>query len=292
MIFRAYFNGLRQGWRLKKIVLLLWLFNLIWALLFLNPYMKAFRGFFSHRLVGHLLARENIYTYYNEFYFFMKPAVQAARQALSVGDMLFLLFLFLLGGGIVYAFLQETPVTLRAFWRQTGYFAGRLLRLFVLVMVLFLILGVVALIFALPAFGYAANNMSETHLAFALLWTGLVGIFFLTVFLLLTDLSRLYLVHHDAASVWRSLWEAFRSFFRNPVAYFFTYLLYATSALIGFIIYFIIQRALPAGSPLALMAGFLWLQLAIFFRYWVRISRFGAAGEIWLTTNGAPTAQK
>ena len=88
-------KGLQNTWQLKKLIMILWAINFIVASLFLIPYSSTFRDFFSNRMVTDILAEQNIFTYYAEFYHHMRSAVSSSFSWIQAGNLVhYLLIMF------------------------------------------------------------------------------------------------------------------------------------------------------------------------------------------------------
>ncbi len=273
---RSIIEGLRQGWKRRSIFILLWLANLGWAVLFLNPYLQTFKKFFAHRLVTDVLARSSIYTYYAEFYYYMKDGVVAAQKALSAANLVFALLMFLASSGIVDAFVEQENFGIRRFLSRSGEFAGRMLRLGVLGVGLGIALLLTGLIPSLPFFLWIAASPTETTIFPVVGAVVLIYLLLFTAGLLLMDLSRLYLVRDNLLRVRAAFGKAWRYFRKHWFRLLLLYGMLGVMVLgfLGISNYFLLH--LPDTSTEWYLISFMMLQVIIFLKIWLKYSRFGA----------------
>ncbi len=276
MIFRALQQGIGQGWKKRNIFFFLWALNFFWAVLFLSPYFKQFQQFFRHSLVTDILAKRSIYTYYAEFYYYMKNGVAAAQKALSVGNLLYSMLMFFLVAGIIAAFRHRDSFRLPEFLSTSGQFAGRMLRLGLLGIVLFLALAVTALLPSLPFIFWIASSPVEPTFLVAVSGMIMIYGFFLTVGLMILDLSQIFLVEQNLTRVRTALGMGIRYVWRH-----FLLLLAMYGVLgIGFLLFVLVGNflilKLPDHRMLWNLLTLLFVQALIFGKLWLKYSRFAA----------------
>lgn len=281
MILSAVKNGLKRSWELKRLSVLFWLFNFIFAVLFVRPFFTAFRSFFSHRLATEVLARQNIYTFYSEFFFYLKPAVTLAKQALLTGGFLFYLVAFLLSGGLLYFFVSRESVGLRTFWVESGRYLGRMLRLSILAAVVTLVTVFIAMsLFPLLKYLLLPDGATEPAIfAVFCIWL-LLFLLILLMDIVFIDLSRVFLVRDQLPQVLRAAWRSLTTILQLPGKLLIIFLLIHLFWLALFAGYWWLQSLLPDSTVPGVAANFILLQLFVFLQYWVRFSRFGALAQV------------
>ncbi len=275
MIAFSMKSGLQRGWQLKRILAIFWLGNLLIAALFLRPYTRSFYQFFKYRLVTDQLARQNLYTYFAEFYHYMKPAVETARLTLNLGGLLFFVLTILLSGGLVYYLLNREEVQLRTFWSQCGYFLGRMSRLVLLSVLLFLTVVLLSgIVFAL-IFWILPEHSPENQMFWAAVLGAVFTLFFLILYFIVLDLSKVYLVRNDSPVVpaFRHALRLFgKQFGKLLVTYALFYLL--SAALFGFS--FWLHSQVPGNSGWQIAVGFALTQIFLVLQFWFKFARIGA----------------
>ena len=285
MVFSAIQNGLRLSWKSRKILLLFCSFNLLTAVFFLRPYFTAFNTFFSKRLVTYILAQDNIYTYYSEFYHYMKYAVLASSQVIFIGGLLHFFISIILSGGLIYYFLCDEAVNLRTFFSQSGRFAGRMLRLVILSVVIFAAFLFACLLLFLPLKLIIPSGSAENIYFFVYAAWITLSVNVLLVALLLIDLTRIHIVEHESKSVVISFFESLNLFTRHYWEFTFAFIIIFIIGLVVFILFWWLQDFITDTNVCGIIAGFILLQLFVFAQYWVKFSRFGALVNITKQTD-------
>ncbi len=268
-------SGLLRSWEIKKILAIFWLLNLAVSLLFVQPLENAFNAFFNHRAAAGLLVHANLYSYLSEFLFKMKPAIDVSRQMFPGGGIiLFALSVFLSGGVFFYLVNDENP-KLAIFWSRSGYYFGRMVRIFLYSIFLFLvsifISGVLYLLLQL----LTPDNLPENKSFFLLLGWGFFSFLLLSLVMLIIDLCRFHLTMEDSRSVTSSLTRSLRFLRAEFWRLFPGYLLLHVFGLLIFGAYWFVQAFMPDSSPFGITIGFAVLQIFILINYWMKYSRAG-----------------
>ncbi len=275
MVASSIKTGLKRGWEIKKILALFWFGNLLTAVLFLRPYTRSFYQFFKHRLVTEQLARQNLYTYFAEFYHYMKPAVETAQLTLNLGGLVFFFLTVLFSGGLLFYLLNREEVQLRTFWSKCGYFVGRMSRLVLLGILLLLTVVVLSgLIFSL-IFWILPEYSPENVMFWGVVLGSVFTLFFLISYFVLLDLSKVYLVQNDSA-VLAAFRNALRLFWSQFGRLFLTYLIFYLAAGGFFLLSFWLHSRIPGISGLQIAVGFTLTQLFLILQYWLKFARLGA----------------
>ena len=280
MILTAVKNGLKRSWEVKELAALFLLLNFIFAVLFVRPFFTVFHSFFSQRLATELLARQNIYTFYSEFLFYMKPAVGLAKQALSTGGFVFYLLAFFLSGGFIYFFVSSGTVSLRTFWVEAGRYLGRMLRLAILAAAVTLVTLFIGMSLFIPLKHLLPEASAEPALfAVFCIWL-LLFLLILLVSMVFIDLTRLFLIRDQSPRVMPAARRALAVVLQLPGKLLLIFVLIHLFWLVLFAGYWWLQSCLPDTTAPGVFVNFILLQVFIFLQYWARFSRFGALAEV------------
>ncbi len=273
-------RGLQRSWQLKKIITVFWITNLVLASLFLHPYINSFEKFFANRAITDTLAKENLYTYFAEFYHFSKPAVHGFLQFIWLGSLVQLSLIFLMGGGLVYYFLRNDAVALRTFWTQSGYFLGRMMRLVALTVPILTITLLLGIMLSLPLNFLLPDSFSEIAYFYVYLSRGLIiGILSLLAFSII-DLTKIILVKENLNSVVTSFRKSLIIFSHHPLQFGGMYFVISIFTILLFISFWWLQQYVPDSNEWGIFGGFLMLQIFILLQFWIRFSKYGALYQI------------
>jgi hypothetical protein len=272
---RALKEGILRTWRLRPLLLLFWLINLLIAVLFLRPYLKSFDEFFTNRMVTDILAHRNIYTFYAEFYHYMSPLVREALNPLRSGILVqYMVFLLLSGGFIIYYYGPEKA--------QYGEFFLRSLRTMwpmfkMAVFIPFILLtgALLAILLILPLSLLVPEPAVENRYFFLLVTAGIIWGLVMLLFLLLLDLTRIRVIYYSSDSVVVEFFRTIRYFLKHPVRYYGLYLMLVLLWAGTIAAYWIIQQVLDDTRLSALIIQLIILQMFMFLQIGIRVSRFG-----------------
>lgn len=267
-------KGLRNTWKMKKLIAILWAVNLFIASLFLIPYSGTFRDFFSNRMVTDILAKQNIYTYYAEFYYRMDSAVSSSFFWIQAGNLVHYLLIMFLTGGFISALIMKRKINLKKLWRECLDFGPRMILFALITPVLLGVLFLVGLFVGLPfAFLLPDNFIEDQYFYFFVFLSVLIFVFILGGLLLL-DLAKINMIETREQGVGRSLIKAFRMLVRYPLRFFGQYLIIVLLWMVFMMTYWSLQHFLSDRSIGGVLFEFLVIQLVIWGQIWIRFSRF------------------
>ena len=267
-------KGLQNTWQLKKLIAILWAINLIVASLFLIPYSGTFRDFFSNRMVTDILAEQNIYTYYAEFYHFMGSAVSSSFSWIQAGNLIHYLLIMFLTGGFISALGMKSKLDLKKYWRACLDFGPIMILFGLITPVLLGILFLVGLFAGLPLTFLLPDYLSEVYYFYFFIFLSVLILIFLIGGWLILDLAKIKIIETRDRRVGRALIEAFRLLVRYPLNYFGHYLMIVLLWVIVTAAYWSLQHYLPDRSPGAILLDFFLIQLAVWVQIWIRFSRY------------------
>ena len=267
-------NGLRNTWQLKKLVAILWITNLLIAGLFLIPYGKTFRDFFSNRLVTDVLVKQNIYTYYAEFYHNMNSAVDFSLSWIQLGNLVYYLLMALLTGGFISALLMKERSEFKAYWRDCLSYGTRMILLALFSPILLGIMFLIGIFVGLPfSFLLPEVFVEDQYFYYMVLLAFLIFIFVLGGWLFL-DIVKIKVIEGKTGGMGHALVDVFRLLTMNPVRFYSHYLAIFLIWIIFMAMYWFLQHQLSDHSTMGILLEFLLLQMVIWGQIWIRFSRY------------------
>jgi hypothetical protein len=301
-------KGFRATANLTRMVLLLFIINLVFSLILAFPLYRSLKDSFGSSLVGEKMARGFDYLWWEEFRdqsrglettftpsVIGKGAILDNIQAL-VETMVFnfppLLFILVvlyiilhtfLAGGILSTFNQERQeFTMKGFFEGAGFLFSRFFYLTVLSWIPFLAVG----IFLAAGFESMVSNVARSAISeIKPFYFGLISsaiIFFILLLLqMVFDYARIKIVLEKKHDVLESAIQAFAFALRHP---FVTVSLYAFLFLIQAavtVVYILAKEALPQSNFLEVLAAFFLQQIFIFVLIWLRCWLYSSQLELY-----------
>lgn len=283
-VFRAIGNGMGTAVRRPRVLLTLWVINVVYALLVVAPCYAIIKSDLGHSLLGrglHLLdflwLGELVYKYQS-----MGPAIAAGFLVPLVLYMA--LYVFLNGGIIGRLIDREGRPTLQAFFADCGRYFWRFVRLFLMSLVFYalafgVILGLLSRILK--------TAMDQARTEWGAFWLSglrtLVALLLLSLVHMVFDYARIAVVVEDDRSVIRALRRALKFIGRRFFRSWSLYLLIGAGVLAGAALFLVVQGQVPG-------TGLVWLGLGIFlgqafivFRLWTKMVFFAAQAEYYRT---------
>jgi hypothetical protein len=267
-------KGLQNTWRMKKIITFLWVFNLIIAGLFLISYNSTFRDFFSNRMVADILANQNIYSYYAEFYHHMDSVMSCSRNWIQLGNLVHYLLIILLTGGFISALVRKETINLKEFWSDCLHFGWGMIQIGLITPILLGMLFLVGLLAGLLFSFLLPDYFIEDQYFYFLMLLSVFILFLVLGGWLVLDLAKIRIIQGKDRNVGYSLIESFRLFADHPLRFFGRYLVIFVLWLIFVVVYWSLQHHLSDRSMGGILLELLILQAVIWGQIWIRFSRY------------------
>jgi len=281
-ILKVLGNGLATTVRKSRLLVLLWVINIVFAAVVVTPLAVIVQ----HEL-GRSYAGSNVRlldpSWRGEALLKYGDSLTALGGGLLMAALLYLALCVFLNGGIIGRLLdREGRPTVAAFFADCGRYLGRFVRLFLLSLV-FLILTFEALLRLVSALispfienarvEWTSIILSNLHLLIALLLLSIVHMVF--------DYARIAVVADEEKKVLRSLGHALKflkkRFFRSWAIY----LLIVAGFLAGTVVFYAVHGLLAGPTVPLVLLGFIWMQVYVVFRIWTKTVFFAAQAEFY-----------
>ena len=281
-VFKAIGTGIGTTLRKPRLLVILWVVNIVYAAVIAFPLVFLAQTELGHSYLGSnvrsfdlMMRGEGVREYHG--------ALPAVGGGLVVSALLFLVLYVFLNGGIIGRLLdREGRTTLQAFLSDCGRYFWRFVRLF-LASLVFLILtfGVILRLLSALMNLWVENAWTE--------WTSVIlrNLHFLVALLLLSvvhmvfDYARIAVVADEETKVLRALRHALnflkKRFFRSWALY----LLIVAGFVAGTVFFYAVFGLLSGPTVLFVLLGFVWMQLNVLFRIWVKTLFFAAQAEFY-----------
>ena len=281
-IFKAVVKGLSTTFRKPRLLVYLYIVNLVFAAAAAVPFLLIVQRDLGSSFLGSNVRPLDL-TWLGEAVLKYEPALPALLGGLVVAAALYLALQVFLNGGLVGRLLdREGRATLEPFFADCGRYFGRFVRLFLVSLVfLFLSFGVVLrLLSALlePAREGASTEwlpliLSNVHL--------IVTLLLLSVVRMIVDYARIAVVADGERKVLRALRHALKFLGKRFFRAWGIYLAIAALSLAGMVLFHLVFTRLGAPGVPWVLAGFVWMQIDVLFCIWIRMLFFAAQAEYY-----------
>ena len=280
--FKAIAKGLGTTFRKPRIVLVLYVFNLGFAVLAAVPFVLLIQRELGPSLLGSSVRPVDI-MWIGEAVLKYGEALPVLLGGLVVAAVLYLALQTFLNGGVVGRLIdREGRTTLEPFFADAGRYFWRFVRIF-LISVVFLILTfgiVLELVSALikPASESAATEwlpliLSNVHFLLALLLLSIVR--------MVVDYTRIAVVPDGEAKVLRALRHALKFLRKRFFRAWAIYLALVGLTLAGAVVFYVALGRFSDPVVPGIVAGLALMQVYVVFRVWVRTLFVAAQAEYY-----------
>ena len=280
-VLSSYGNGIKRAFLEPKMVVVLWLVNVVSA----SVIFFMFSGYLSDVIGNRLVAANFLKGFdFETFFELIIHEGEAWHWILYVAFILAFLYYFVslfLHGGILSVLkgrgimgelegrdLRFAP----AFFQGAGKYFGRFFRLTIYSLLVWLCFGVIYFVLNLVLKLLEAGGTNEPAMYY-FFWVRVVIILFLYFLIrMICDYGRIRIVAEDSRAVFGSLIQAFKFVFRNFFKTLILYYLILITGLAIFGIYWVLQKMVPTQTLLPILIAFLIGQIFILSRGWLKIA--------------------
>jgi hypothetical protein len=274
---RVFGLGTRETTRLGRAVFVLWVADILFALLAVLPLAFLIDRELAHSFWGSqvrgfdfLWIGEALYGYQN-----LPPVL--AGWSLGAAGLFFLVSVFL-NGGVVGRLAAGERVTPAGFFGDCGRFFWRFVRLFLLSLPVYIVvLALFSRLLSAALKSVYDNAATEWTTLIASNLQFLVVVLVFSIIQMLFDYTKVRLVVDDSYQVLRSLGRTTGFILRNFGRAWGTYLLVSLVFGFGFFVFVKVIEVIPGRGLIPAALGFLWSQAFVLFRLWTRVQYFATA---------------
>jgi len=281
-IFQAIIKGMGTTLRKPRLLVILYVANLAFAVVVAAPFLLLVQNELGHSFLGSNVRPVDI-TWLGEAVLKYQAALPALLGGLAAAAVLYFVLHIFLNGGIVGRLLdREGRTTLAPFFGDCGLYFWRFVRLF-LVSLVFLVLSFAVVLRLLSALFAAASEgavtgwlpliLSNLHLVATLL--------LLSVVRMVIDYARIAVVADGERKVFRALRHALKFLGKRFFRAWAIYLVLAVLSLAGMVLFHVVFNRLGAPGVRWVVAGLVWMQIYVLFRIWVRTLFVAAQAEYY-----------
>ncbi len=289
----AYGKGIREATSRPKIVLILWLANLLFASLAYVLFSSVFASALGRSgLAAGLMKKADTNFFFEALTTSGRP-LGVMMAALTTLLLIYFLASIFLQGGILRGLLDGSSEKRsgRVFFAGGAAFYGRFLRLALCSVLLWLPAALILIVLnvLLKAAGKGSTN-EQLGFDLRLLWI-VLWVFLLFLIKMIMDYARIRIAVQDSRKVLKALFGSVRFVFRRPVLTLGLYYLLGLTGWAMFAVWRLLHSALSPTNLGAVWIGFLLAQVFIAGRGWLGIAYSSAQLQIFtMSESGNPAA--
>lgn len=270
----AFSSGFGLLWRRQGLLWWIFVVNLVCGALGTLPAFLALHGSLSHSLAGQPLTNRFDLGMLDELT--RLPEVRLMRNTIASYLFAFVFFAFMLfvSGGILESYRADRRLTTGEFFAASGGFFWRFVRLLLLSLVPFVIVGMIYQgLYRLA--NYAGDRAISDYVGVSMRWgAALLFLLLALAVRLWFDMAQVRAVAHNECRMWRNTWRAGSITGRHFGALYWMYLRIALLAWLTLAVGLVIWAKLPATATGAV---FILLELIMFAQIATRLWQLAGA---------------
>jgi len=276
-------EGLSRPLRQYKLIIYLWVMNLLFSLIIVFPYFLFMKSWFGGSMSGELMLQKFSPLWLTDLVHLLKPFTLFISALIFILIILYLILQIFIKGGIIGVLNDfQEDISLQNFFGYCGKYFGRFLRLFLISIPVYLIaIGIPAAIISKVGlvFTKEALNAWPSFILYDVKLLAYIIIF--TIINMVFDYAKIRVVATGNKSTLKETWSAlkfvFRNFFKAWGIYWLLVLFFAT----GVFAYMEIEQALPANHLIFILIVFVLQQVFFLFRLWIKTVFYASQIEFY-----------
>jgi len=281
-VFKAIAKGIGTTVRKPRLLVLLWVVNIVFAAVVAFPLVYLAQTELGHSFLGSNVRPLDL-MWLGETVLKYQDAMPAAIGGLVVSALLFLGLYVFLNGGIIGRLLdREGRTTLQPFFSDCGRYFWRFVRLFLASLVFFILtFGVILRLLSALMNLWLENAWTEWPSVILKNLHFLAALLLLSIIHMVFDYARIAVVADEETKVLRALRHALNFLKKRFLRSWALYLLIVAGFVAGTVFFYSVFGLLSGPTVLFVLLGFVWMQLNVLFRIWVKVLFFAAQAEFY-----------
>lgn len=307
-VFINFAKGFTATGRVTRMVLLLYVVNLLFAMILAFPMYHSLRDSFGSSLVGDRMAEDFDYLWWQEFKdesqgiektfgpsIIGKGAILNNLEGLIqlrifrlppvilVTGLIYIILHTFLAGGILSIFNQESPkFSMKKFFEGSGIHFFRFLFLMIISwVIIYALASILSFAFSSIMANVQQNALSEIIPFYYNLGFSAISFILLLFIQMVFYYARIKIVLEDRRDVLKSALQAFGFVFRHPISTLGLLFLILLMQVVITIIYIVLKEFIPQSAWYGVLAAFLAQQLFIFGIIWLRCLLYSSQMELY-----------
>ena len=287
-IIQAFSSGLRRATAEPKMVLVLYVVNLLIALPLTMAFRAVLQAGFGSSMAPATLVGSLDFTTWQDFMAAHRDELSAVFRQISWVVIISMIVNTFLAGGIL-AVLKDSGgrFTASAFFGGCGVYLGRFLRLFVLFLIVLLVVVLVfGLIVAILTDALTTNASSEVTEFWVRIAMGVIFLIPVMIVMMIADYAKISVVLNEERSMLKSAWKATKFVAVHFFQTFGLELMMFLVAVLLFAVYLFIDLSVGMSSDMTIVLMVIVQQIFVASKGWTKILFF--EGELTLYEKAQP----
>jgi hypothetical protein len=282
----AYKNGLWNALNEKKLLFWLYGFNLLFAYILALPVSMMIANALDKTTTADRLLQAADITVLITFMMEYGKSISFVQLLTAIG-ILYIIFNIFFAGGILKTFVEEKKFELSDFFSGCIEYFNRFLRLFLISLIFFILIIILNFLLS-KFFGIFTKDATTEHLPFILFFLRVLILSFLLAFVnMLFDYAKIMTVVNDFYGMFKTVNQAFIFVMMSMRKTIGLYMLFLFTAIILMAVYLFIESLLNVTSGLMVLIFFIWTQIYMISRVWIRMSFFAGQYSLYRHSNTA-----
>ena len=279
-------EGIRRTDRSMIVVLVLFGVNFLLAGIGAMVFQSVISSSFDHSLAPMNFIRDFDFTVYSDFLTKNQGKLHPVYGMMMWFVVLSNFISVFLDGGIIASVLPDAePFRVPSFCASCGEFFGRFLRLFVMVILAWLILGAVMMVLCMLVFSAViGSGETEIQLLEGLVTAAALFLLPMSMILLASDYARVITVADGERRMFRAFWHGFLFVIKKIHKVFIIFLFWFLLFLILLGCWIALTTQIVVDSGFMVLGIFIIQQLVTIGRSWVRVASIGCEVLLYLGT--------
>jgi hypothetical protein len=285
-IFAAYKKGLEMAWKEKRMLFWLYGFNLLFAYLITMPVAMMISNALAKTTTADKVLTAFDFTTLVTIIDIYGKGINMGRMITTFG-ILYLIINIFFAGGILKIFIEEKKFSLKEFFSGCVEYFSRFLRLF-LFSLMFIIIAIIFYLAISSLFSLFTENATTEHapLLLFILKILITGIM-LAIINMLFDYARIMTIVNDFYGMYKTIKQALMFVMMSVRQTVSLYFLYVITLIVILLIYLFVESFISVTGWLTILIFFLWTQLFVISRMWIRMSFFAGQYSFYHHSNTA-----
>jgi hypothetical protein len=285
-IVKHYKDGLLAVWREKQLLFCVYSFNFIFAYLLALPVSMMFSQSLSETTAAEKMLEAFDYTLYIAIRTHFGQGLSLGRLLLTIG-LFYVVFNLFFSGGIIYVFVSRQKFILADFLRACITYFMRFLKLFGFSLI-FISLAILLYNLLSRLSGLMIKDAATEHLPLLLFILRIMILAGILIFInMLFDYAKIITVANDYTGMFKTFRIALIFISGSLVKTISLYKLYLFTAVLIFLIYWSVESFLKVSGGIMVLVFFLWTQIYVLQKLWVRLSFFSGQAAFYLHSDTA-----
>jgi len=281
-VFKAIGEGVGTTFRKSRLLAILWIITTVYAMAIAYPLLRLVQAELGYSFLGSNVRPVDL-TWLGEAVLKYQDAMPALLGGIVIPALVFLALYVFLNGGIIGRLLdREGRPTLQAFFSDCGRYLWRYVLLF-LASLVFLVLtfGVILRLLSALMGPFLESARTEWPLIILRNLHFLVALLLLSIVHMIFDYARIAVVADEETKALKALGQALKFLKKRFFRAWAIYLLIIAGFVAGTVAFYAVFGRLASPTVLFLVLGFIWMQLYVVFRIWVKTLFFAAQAEFY-----------